>query len=282
MIEKHEILTVAKKARLEPSTIEKDYVLGWLLKSIYSHPLIKNIWIFKGGTALKKCYFKNYRFSEDLDFSLLSSVIDLDLLRKILTEVAAWIYNKSGIEIPISKITIDLYKNPLGLDALQAKICYNGPLKRKTNFPRVKLDLSLHEKIVLVPESRSIDHSYSDFYIEEDVKALCYPIEELFAEKIRALSERGRPRDVYDVVHLYKAREKLKNRQLLLKILSEKCQFKGLSLPNLQSISERINMSVISAEWSKMLAHQLPDLETFEEFWSQVPTIFSWLYQKDK
>jgi predicted nucleotidyltransferase component of viral defense system len=73
MIDKFEILQVARKLRLQNSTIEKDYVLGWILMSIQNNPKIKNSWIFKGGTCLKKCFFDEYRFSEDLDFTLIDS-----------------------------------------------------------------------------------------------------------------------------------------------------------------------------------------------------------------
>ncbi|HVX00601.1 MAG TPA: nucleotidyl transferase AbiEii/AbiGii toxin family protein [Candidatus Babeliaceae bacterium] len=276
MIEKKEILTIAKSMLLDPSTIEKDYVIGWLLKGIYQHREIQNSWVFKGGTSIKKCYIDNYRFSEDLDFSLLNPPSKNPSLEKIFSEISSWIYDQAGIEIPHSGIEIETYRTPHGWEAIQAKLTYNGPLKRKTNFPRVKIDLSLHEKIVLKPEERLIYHTYSDN--QDDIKAQCYPFEELFAEKIRALAERTRPRDIYDVIHLYKSRKKLKSKKLLLQVLEEKCKFKGISLPHLQTIETRLNISNLNTEWERMLAHQLPQLVSFEESWSFMPTIFTWLY----
>jgi predicted nucleotidyltransferase component of viral defense system len=53
MIEKNEILAIAKTLELNPEAVEKDYVLGWLLFGINQHSII-NDWIFKGGTSLKK------------------------------------------------------------------------------------------------------------------------------------------------------------------------------------------------------------------------------------
>lgn len=50
--------------------IEQDYVLSWILFGISNIDKLKNSLIFKGGTALKKCYFGDYRFSQDLDFSV--------------------------------------------------------------------------------------------------------------------------------------------------------------------------------------------------------------------
>ena len=278
MIGKQEILTIAQNMSLEPSTIEKDYVIGWLLRGIYQHKKIQNLWIFKGGTSIKKCYLNDYRFSEDLDFSLLSSQQENSFdLKKILSEISDWVYEQSGIEVPHSRIEVEVYKNPHGWEAIQAKLTYNGPLRRKTNFPRVKLDLTLHEKIVLVPEGRPIYHHYSD-QPQDDIQAKCYPFEELFAEKIRALAERTRPRDIYDVIHLYKLREKIKSKKLLLQVLEEKCQFKGIPLPSLQNIKLRLNISNLNSEWKNMLAHQLPQLASFEESRAFIPTVFDWLY----
>jgi predicted nucleotidyltransferase component of viral defense system len=56
---------------LTQEVVEKDYVLGWLLWGIGSEPALRDHWIFKGGTCLKKCFVETYRFSEDLDFTIL-------------------------------------------------------------------------------------------------------------------------------------------------------------------------------------------------------------------
>ena len=72
MIDKSEIIKAAKSLGLPLSTVEKDYVLGWVLMGIQIHPEVQEKWIFKGGTCLKKCFFDNYRFSEDLDFTILA------------------------------------------------------------------------------------------------------------------------------------------------------------------------------------------------------------------
>ncbi len=91
MIPKARIIEIAEREGLPASTIERDYLLGWVLASIGRHPVLGE-WVFKGGTCLKKCFFDTYRFSEDLDFTLPDSVpYDLDSLLKGLVECAAWI-----------------------------------------------------------------------------------------------------------------------------------------------------------------------------------------------
>jgi predicted nucleotidyltransferase component of viral defense system len=62
MINKQEIMTFSKKYNLAANVIEKDYILNWLLDGIANSESLKNKWVFKGGTCLKKCYFEEYRF----------------------------------------------------------------------------------------------------------------------------------------------------------------------------------------------------------------------------
>ena len=71
MIPKGELLALRGEWSLSEEIIEKDYVLGWLLAGIAAEPALREHWVFKGGTALRKCYFETYRFSEDLDFTVL-------------------------------------------------------------------------------------------------------------------------------------------------------------------------------------------------------------------
>ena len=71
MIPKQELLDLATDFGLQPNVIEKDYALGWMLAAFGEHPDTRDTWLFKGGTCLKKCFFETYRFSEDLDFTLL-------------------------------------------------------------------------------------------------------------------------------------------------------------------------------------------------------------------
>lgn len=70
MITKQELLQKHRKSKLPLSTIEKDYMLGLMLSSFYNHSKIREQWVFKGGTCLKKIYIPDYRFSEDLDFTV--------------------------------------------------------------------------------------------------------------------------------------------------------------------------------------------------------------------
>ena len=52
-------------------TTYQDYVIGWILWGIGNDPDLSKVWAFKGGTSLKKCFIETWRFSEDLDFTVL-------------------------------------------------------------------------------------------------------------------------------------------------------------------------------------------------------------------
>ena len=89
MIEKNEILKLAQNLNLSPDTVEKDYVLGWMLHGIFKHEAFKEDWLFKGGTSLKKCFFETFRFSEDLDFTIKNpDHLNVEFLIRSLHEIA--------------------------------------------------------------------------------------------------------------------------------------------------------------------------------------------------
>jgi predicted nucleotidyltransferase component of viral defense system len=276
LINKREILDLAAQTSLTPHVIEKDYVLGWMLAGIYAHAELAESWIFKGGTCLKKCFFETYRFSEDLDFTLRNEPhLDEAFLKRVFAEVGAWVYEESGIEIPADQQEFDVYRNPRGNLSCKGKISYKGPVSPTRPLPRIKLDLTADERVVLPPETVEIFHPYSDAP-EEGIEVLAYDYVEAFAEKFRALAERTRPRDLYDIVNLYRNADARPEQQQFVSVLREKCAFKDIQLPQLADIEA--HRGDVEAGWSGMLNHQLPALLPITSFWDALPEIFSWLH----
>ena len=132
------------------------------------------------------------------------------------------------------------------------------------------------EVLVLSPLLRDIHHPYSDNQ-EIKVKTTCYGFYELFAEKIRALRERARPRDLYDVIHLYRHIQAKIDHVSVLNVLREKCKFKKIDAPTNESIINHPKQQELAAEWGNMLSHQLPTLPPLESFLKDLPTLFDWL-----
>lgn len=276
MIDRQEILEFAGEVGLDANVVEKDYVLGWMLAGIAQHPRTRDTWVFKGGTCLKKCYFETYRFSEDLDFTLLDgSHVDEAALRGLFVEITEWIYNESGIEFPEDARLFEVYVNPRGKNSGHCRIGYRGPMGRPGDPPRVRLDLTDDERLVRGGERRRVHHPYSD-QPEGGIEVLSYCFEEVFAEKLRALAERERPRDLYDVIHLHR-HDADANREAVLEILRSKCEFKGIAVPTLESLRGSPHHAALRADWDQMLAHQLPELPPFDSFWNELPAVFDWL-----
>lgn len=259
MIDRAELLQLAENLGLQPQVVEKDYALGWLLAGIRANAQLGDHWVFKGGTCLKKCYFETYRFSEDLDFTLTNEAhLDQAFLTKAFTDISAWIYEQTGLEIPAAQLRFDVFKNKRGRLACEGRIYYRGPIApRGGDLPRIKLDLTTDELLAMPPVERPVVHSFSDVP-EAGIKALCYAYEEVFGEKVRALGERARPRDLYDVINLYRHDEFQPQPAAILDVLKRKCAHKAIALPTLDSI--RAFREELAGDWPTMLAHQLPAL----------------------
>ena len=75
MIKPGEIQQRAREDGVRDHQIEKDYILSWILKGIAQNESLSKLLVLKGGTVLKKFYFENYLYSEDLDFTLLDDGI---------------------------------------------------------------------------------------------------------------------------------------------------------------------------------------------------------------
>lgn len=280
VIGRQEVMEFAADLGLDSQVVEKDYVLGWLLAGIGQHPEIANEWLFKGGTCLKKCFFETYRFSEDLDFTILNPAhLGEEFLARVFNGVAAWVYDQSGIEIPADTHRFEVYKNPRGKDSVQGRVGYRGPLSRQGSTPRIKLDLTDDEQVVLEADRREVHHPYSD-RPGDGIQVLTYRFEEVFAEKTRALAERLRPRDLYDVVHLYRREDLEPDRSLVVDTLRQKCEFKGISVPTIAILNAHPEVPALRIDWETMLAHQLPALPSFDEFWNELPHVFEWLFEE--
>lgn len=76
-----------KRLGLPWEVLERDYLLSWILAGIGQVAPLRETLVFKGGTALKKCYFGDYRFSEDLDFSGLEGVPTGEAMERAVREI---------------------------------------------------------------------------------------------------------------------------------------------------------------------------------------------------
>ena len=70
MLSKSDLQRLANRQKVALGVLEKEYVLTEVLNALPQVPVLSGILIFKGGTALRKAYFSDWRYSEDLDFTV--------------------------------------------------------------------------------------------------------------------------------------------------------------------------------------------------------------------
>jgi predicted nucleotidyltransferase component of viral defense system len=251
MIRANEIRETAREHGVPETTIEKDYCIGWILNSLYQPT---NSFALKGGTGIRKLYVSNYRFSEDLDFTMLKNMAKAEIEENIRTSIRT-ARQDSGIEF------LDEIKFRENVNGYKVDIYFR--ILRQTGNPlRIKLDLTRpeREKMILPLRKMPVLHPYSD---NCSAIVLAYSIHEIIAEKIRSIFERTRPRDLYD---LWFFTENFDIRQAL-EILPEKCEFKAVKT-DIKSIKER--KDDFSSAWDNSLGHQLKDLPDFDQLFYQV------------
>ncbi len=202
MIDYDEISKLAKSQGVPIVNIEKDYVMGWLLWAIYNNSEYSNKLILKGGNCLRKIYFPDTRFSDDLDFSI-SKIPNREKFGRFLVVMCKIIGEQTGIVFDIDNIRVK--EQPVcdtGCIALDARVYFKGFAGDSSMTMRIKFDISDYEKIVLPPQYHPLLHYYSDNE-KCQVTVYSYSLEEILAEKLRSWIQRTRSRDLFDVVRLY-------------------------------------------------------------------------------
>jgi predicted nucleotidyltransferase component of viral defense system len=273
MISRIDIEQRVREWSLREDVIEKDYVIGWVLWGIGRNTTLRDSWAFKGGTCLKKCFIETYRFSEDLDFTVLpGGPIRPDDVRAHLLEVLTDVEQDSGIDLGRRE---PFLKGDESGRYTEARVYYIGP-RATPGVASIKLDLSASERVVRSTEMRAVSHPYPDAP-DEPGTVQCYCFEEIFAEKIRAMGERGRPRDLYDIVNLFRRQDLETDPEEIRHVLVEKCNSKGVPVPSLSSVLTPDIRAELESEWGNMLAHQLPELPPLDSFIDALTDLFAWL-----
>lgn len=216
--------------------IEKDYVLSYILAGMAKQPELSHSLIFKGGTALKKIFFGNYRFSEDLDFSVINAPKDKQLENALFKAVnlSKELLNDYG------SFDIQLKRNPERAPHPKGQDAFNVLFKfpwQPTHLCRIKVEITHDEPVILSPEYKSILHGYEE---QIDCTVACYHIEEIVAEKLRALLQthkklvargwnRPRARDYYDLWCILKNYSTAVDHARLTEMLDKKCKHREVS-----------------------------------------------------
>jgi predicted nucleotidyltransferase component of viral defense system len=251
MIEQKEINKIATQNRVSDRQIEKDYVLSWLLFAISNNRNLNKALVFKGGTVLKKAYFEDYRFSEDLDFTLVDESISNEQIFEEFNNLFNFIKEEANIDMRIDqkKWTIHESKN------LQLYIDYIASLQGSMGSRDLKIDITRGEILETAVEIKAIFCTYSD--LEENFTLQCYSLAEVLIEKMAALMGRTEPRDLYDFWYLTEI-EQIEIADHFFEF-QNKVRHKG---QNPERFLEKVlsKESAFKRDWQKKLSSQIHDI----------------------
>jgi uncharacterized protein len=270
------IKTEAINRKVLQYIVEKDYALSYLLAAIAKTLEFEETLVLKGGTALKKLYFDQYRFSEDLDFStrIIGQISNIDSIIQKSVEIMFSALNERG-PFQVNYQPLILQQNHPG-DQKAFIIRVQFPEQRQA-LCRLKVEITIDEPILLPIETHPILHGFSE---DLDAKVFAYSLIEITAEKLRALLQskarlqaRGWGasrvcRDYYDLWNLLRQPEV--NTYDFLPLLQEKCKLRNVSFNSpLDFVSEEL-MNIAKTKWEQQLLPFVPDAPNVEKCLSEV------------
>ena len=197
MITKGEINKIARQHRIGDAQIEKDYVITWLLWGIAQNDTLRNGLTFKGGTVLKKAYFADYRFSEDMDFTLLNEELTNEQIMAAFNEMFESVQDETGMTL---RMNTEKEKGSKDTNSFKFFIDYVAPLQGAFGSRDLKVDITRKEILEFDLVDRKIFSEYSD--LDKKFQVKCYSLSEVLIEKMAAVMGRTIPRDVYDLWYL--------------------------------------------------------------------------------
>ena len=160
--------------------IEQDFLLSQAICEISNDPLLSNELIIRGGTAFHKLFLqKPYRYSEDLDY-VRSNAGGIGSIMKQLISIG----DKLGY-----KTNSSLAKYP--------KVFWKG-MSESGQPLRIKIEINTYERTSAMPLIILRHKINAEWYrSQSDVRT--FQAEELIATKIRALYQRSKGRDLFDI-----------------------------------------------------------------------------------
>lgn len=259
MIKPGEIQQKARTIGVRDQQIEKDYILSWILFGISQHEQLSKTIVFKGGTVLKKIYFEDYRFSEDLDFTQLNNEISNKQIFQWFNQTFELV--KEEANIPLEIIDPDNYRGRHEHEdgGINFYISYIGPLGGQGSNKQVKVDISRSEQLVFDAVMKNVFTDYTDL---EQHQLLCYPLKEVLVEKMRSVMQRMQARDFYDLWYLLQIHEM--EVDYCANEFKTKCESKGLQAADFpKKLTERLPQ--YRGRWQSSLKDQIKDLPEFDQ-----------------
>jgi len=208
VITTQEIESKAREFEIHTSNVQRDYVFGWLLFGIFTVSGLRNSIFLKGGNALRKGYFTQTRYSNDLDFGIPGDVRQDTLLAEInnvcdaIQEKAGVVFVKENNKVE-EKFTASDVPLP-DLKVYEARVYFKDFYGGADHIKiRVSMDITRFDRLILPLQTRKLIHPYSD---GDGVacEIQCMKLEEIIAGKLKCLMQRQHAPDLFDYAYAIK------------------------------------------------------------------------------
>lgn len=267
-----------KRLGLPWEVLERDYVQSWILAGISRVGSLRDVLVFKGGTALRKCYFGDYRLSEDLDFSGLEGVPAgtgmEDAIEEVCREATVLLDEYAAVEIACERYT-EREPHPAGQEAFIIRV--RLPWHRRPQT-RVMIEITVDEPVQRQVQQRKILH---DFGEPLEVMVGVYSLEEIIAEKLRVILQhvrlldekgwsRSRARDFYDLWRILNTFADQLDLSGFADFLYEKCAVRDVSFSSPEDFFPEVVLDYVEKTWEQWLGPLVPGLPAFETVISEL------------
>lgn len=246
MISFAEINKTAAYFDVPADTVEKDYVIAWVLSCLAKSILMQNF-IFYGGTAIKRIYFADHRFSEDIDLISCKKYNKDQIVHALNT--LEYARHQANLELQIDPTSIEVSS-----DKIQLSITYNG-FEEIVGAPKIiQLDFSMHNELYGETVVQPIIASYSDLNNQTTLPVMT--LNTILANKLGLIMDltRNEPRDIYDVWFLLQRTNLFDfNFKKICQIHKEKYSYS----PSKNNLLSRLNQPGFRKLWDIRLSHQL-------------------------
>jgi predicted nucleotidyltransferase component of viral defense system len=249
--------------------VEKDYAIGYVLAAMYGQAELASRLVFKGGTALRKAHFPDYRFSEDLDFTALPGTAAFDGLIQAAASAAADMLRAQGdFEVTVSRYPVR-DPHPDGQEAFRIHIRF--PWQGRSSCS-LKVEITTDEPVLGAVVDLPLFHGY-DERLASGLR--CYALEEVVAEKLRALLQtrarlnargwaRPRSRDYYDLWQLLCVREGVVRLPAVAEMLPAKCDVRAVSFEGVDDFFDAAVIERARIDWAGDLRRMVPNPPDFD------------------
>jgi predicted nucleotidyltransferase component of viral defense system len=260
-----------KRLGIPWEVLERDYVLSWVLAGLSRVSALRDTLVSKGGAALRKCYFGEYRFSQDLDFSGVGDVPTGESMAEAIQDACLLATELLDQYAPVQMMCercAERDPHPGRQEAFTVRA--RLPWHRQPHT-RVMIEVSVDEKVLRPPSERPIIHEYDE---PLNAQVWVYALEEILAEKLRAILQhveklrargwaRSCARHYYDLWRVLGAYSEVMDLTDFAALLREKCAVRGVGFDRPDDFFHGVVLANVEQTWDQWLGPLVPGLPPF-------------------